>query len=164
MATTCQPGHGRGRTAGRGQRQPAMRSLDINKLTRETHVVGAVDLQDVAYHLGLCTDGKLVGGCVRDFQQWYGRSTWGMVEELLGARPPMRGGGKNEYAAIKMTWLRDRLRHTPAAGEPDVLKQFARCYIMLMIGCWLFPNKSVNMVSVRWLPLIEDFESCKKLS
>ncbi|MED6211777.1 hypothetical protein PIB30_076814, partial [Stylosanthes scabra] len=66
----------------------------------------------------------------------------------LGARPPLRGGGKNEYAAIKTTWLRDRVRHTPADGPPDVLRQYARCYILLMIGCWLFPGKSDNMVSV----------------
>ncbi|MED6195566.1 hypothetical protein PIB30_039081 [Stylosanthes scabra] len=31
---------GRGRTAGRGQRQPALRSPDINRLSREVHVVG----------------------------------------------------------------------------------------------------------------------------
>ncbi|XP_052116114.1 protein MAIN-LIKE 2-like [Arachis duranensis] len=27
-----------------------------------------ITLQDVAYHLGLCTDGEPVGGCMRDFQ------------------------------------------------------------------------------------------------
>ncbi|MED6172368.1 hypothetical protein PIB30_049448 [Stylosanthes scabra] len=66
---------------------------------------------------------------------WYGRPTWGMVENLLGARPPLRGGWKNEYAAIKTTWLRDRVRQTPADGPLDVLRQYARCYILLMIGC-----------------------------
>ncbi|MED6139178.1 hypothetical protein PIB30_081466 [Stylosanthes scabra] len=33
-----------------------------------------------------------------------------------------------------------------------------------MIGCWLFPDKSDNMVSVRRLPLLADLDSCKKLS
>ncbi|MED6211393.1 hypothetical protein PIB30_073280 [Stylosanthes scabra] len=79
------------------------------------------DFDDVAYHLGLRTDGDPVGDCVRDFQQWYGRPMWGMVEELLGVRPPLRMGGKNEYAAIKMTWLRDRVRHIPADGSADTL-------------------------------------------
>ncbi|MED6210319.1 hypothetical protein PIB30_063019 [Stylosanthes scabra] len=83
---------------------------------------------------------------------------------FVGARPPLRGGGKNEYAAIKTTWLRDRVRHTPTDGPSDVLRQYARCYILLMIGCWLFSDKSDNMVSVRWVPLLENFESCKKLS
>ncbi|MED6115087.1 hypothetical protein PIB30_086831 [Stylosanthes scabra] len=44
-----------------------------------------------------------------------------MVEELLGARPPLRGGGKNEYAAIKATWLTDRVRHTPADAPAETL-------------------------------------------
>ncbi|MED6172487.1 hypothetical protein PIB30_050533 [Stylosanthes scabra] len=39
-----------------------------------------------------------------------------------------------------MMWLRDRVRHTPATDAPEVLKQYARCCIMLIIGCWLFPD------------------------
>ncbi|MED6157217.1 hypothetical protein PIB30_021414 [Stylosanthes scabra] len=71
-----------------------------------------------------------------------------MVEDILGARPNPRGGGKNEYVAVTLSWLRDRVRHTPAHAPEDKLRQFARCYILLMIGCWLFPDKSDNMVSV----------------
>ncbi|MED6145287.1 hypothetical protein PIB30_023685 [Stylosanthes scabra] len=97
-------------------------------------------LQDVAYHIGYRTDNNSVGNCVKDFMQWYGRSMWQMVDELLGARPSLRGGGKKEYAAIKVRWLRDRVRHTPVNDKSD------------------------NMVSVRWLPLLADFNSCKKLS
>ncbi|MED6195624.1 hypothetical protein PIB30_039692 [Stylosanthes scabra] len=88
---------GRGRAVRRDQRQPALRSPDINRLSREVHVVGAQDfqssggprhtpsifrggeatitLQDVAYHFGLRTDDVLVGDCVRDFQFWYGQPT-----------------------------------------------------------------------------------------
>ncbi|MED6141251.1 hypothetical protein PIB30_101450, partial [Stylosanthes scabra] len=36
---------GRGWGRGRGQRQPAMRSANLGRLTREVHVVGAVDFE-----------------------------------------------------------------------------------------------------------------------
>ncbi|MED6224009.1 hypothetical protein PIB30_079644 [Stylosanthes scabra] len=52
-------------------------------------------------------------------------------EYLLGARPSLRGGGKDEYAAIKLMWLR---KHT-----------------------------SQTIWYLSWLPLLEDFEQCKKL-
>ncbi|MED6157616.1 hypothetical protein PIB30_024931 [Stylosanthes scabra] len=57
-----------------------------------------------------------------------------MVEDLLGERPPLRGGGKNEYAGIKLTWLRERVRRAPEQAMEDALRQYARCYILLMIG------------------------------
>ncbi|MED6121985.1 hypothetical protein PIB30_035422 [Stylosanthes scabra] len=44
-------------------------------------------------------------------------------------------------------WLRERVRWTPAQASVDELRQYARCYILLMIGCWLFSEKSDNMVS-----------------
>ncbi|MED6137069.1 hypothetical protein PIB30_061454 [Stylosanthes scabra] len=44
---------------------------------------------DVAYHLGLRTDGDPVGGCMRDFQEHYQQQPWDRVEQYLGARPPV---------------------------------------------------------------------------
>ncbi|MED6123356.1 hypothetical protein PIB30_048411 [Stylosanthes scabra] len=72
-----------------------------------------------------------------------------MAEEYLGGRPPA-GGGKN-YAGVRMTWLRQRVQMTPGNGAPpDVLRQYARCYIMMMIWGTLFPDKTNNIVSLRW--------------
>ncbi|MED6172446.1 hypothetical protein PIB30_050207 [Stylosanthes scabra] len=97
-------------------------------------------MQDVAYHLGLHTDGDPISGCVRDFRVWYGTDTWEMAEEYLGGRPPA-GGGKN-YAGVKITWLRQRVQMTPGYGAPpDVLQQYARCYVMMMIEGRLFPRQ-----------------------
>ncbi|MED6161139.1 hypothetical protein PIB30_057888 [Stylosanthes scabra] len=169
-------GLGQGRAAGRGQRQLALRNSDINRLSREIHVVGALDFQ-VPHLLELRRGSVVSGGGLRHtpfifrgggdhhvtgcrlppwsphrwrpcwrvcerFQQWYGRPNWGMVEDLLGARPPLRGGGKNEYAAIKATWLRDHVRHTPAGGSPDVLRHdrattdIAGCAPLMMF--WIY--------------------------
>ncbi|RYQ92111.1 hypothetical protein Ahy_B09g098247 [Arachis hypogaea] len=67
-----------------------------------------ITLQDVAYHLELRTGGKLVGGCLHDFQTWYQRPTWKYMEELLSARRPhglQQGAQRKNSFSIKMTWL-----------------------------------------------------------
>ncbi|MED6113832.1 hypothetical protein PIB30_074543 [Stylosanthes scabra] len=99
------------RGAGRGT---VILDEDINKLNNtsmwrlETHSFHllwgecTIALQDVAYRPGLRIDGDPVSGCVRDFQQWYRRGTWHIVEDILGAKSPPVGEGKN-YAGVKMT-------------------------------------------------------------
>ncbi|MED6137739.1 hypothetical protein PIB30_067782, partial [Stylosanthes scabra] len=64
---------------------------------------------DVAYHLGLRTDGEPVGGCMREFQLHYQQDPWEMVDQYLGARPPIPANGPSpmEVFAIRMVWLRD---------------------------------------------------------
>ncbi|MED6122360.1 hypothetical protein PIB30_039032 [Stylosanthes scabra] len=54
-----------------------------------------------------------------------------------------------------MSWLRDRVRATPQGAPPDVLRQYARCYIMMMIGGGLFPDKTNNIVSLRFPSLCQ---------
>ncbi|MED6225472.1 hypothetical protein PIB30_094065 [Stylosanthes scabra] len=86
-----------------------------------------------------------------------------MAHDFLGGRPPA-GEGKN-YSGVKMSWLRERVRATPRHGAfPDVLRPYARCYIMMMIGGALFPDKTNNIVSLRCVPLLRDFDTCSKLS
>ncbi|KAL4306378.1 hypothetical protein AHAS_Ahas16G0172300 [Arachis hypogaea] len=52
----------------------------------------------------------------------------------------------------------------PDTYDPDTLRQYARSYIMLMIGGYLLTNKSNNTVHLRWLPLLDDFERCRRFS
>ncbi|XP_057740615.1 serine/threonine-protein phosphatase 7 long form homolog [Arachis stenosperma] len=127
-----------------------------------------ITLQDVAYHLGLRTDGDPVGGCFRDFQAHYHTRAWEMVERLLGAKllvVVQQGAQRREDFSLKVTWLRDRLRQMPPnTSDLDTLRQYARCYIMLMIRGYLGTDKSNNTVHLRWLPLLDDFERCHRLS
>ncbi|MED6146417.1 hypothetical protein PIB30_034331 [Stylosanthes scabra] len=81
-----------------------------------------ITLQDVAYHLGLRTDGEPVGGCMRDFQEHYQQQSWDMVEQYLGARPPVPPNAPKESFAIKMVWLRQRLQHIPPDADADTLR------------------------------------------
>ncbi|RYR65197.1 hypothetical protein Ahy_A03g011164 [Arachis hypogaea] len=67
-----------------------------------------ITLQDVAYHLGLRAHGNPVGGCLRDIGQWYNTETWAMVEQLLGARPPLvaqQAAQRKESFTLKLVWL-----------------------------------------------------------
>ncbi|QHO03209.1 uncharacterized protein DS421_13g430370 [Arachis hypogaea] len=52
----------------------------------------------------------------------------------------------------------------PPIDDPETLRQYARCYIMLLIGGYLMTDKSNNLVHLRWLPLLWDFEECRVFS
>ncbi|RYQ97217.1 hypothetical protein Ahy_B08g093238 [Arachis hypogaea] len=48
----------------------------------------------------------------------------------------------------------------PQTDDPETLRQYPRCYIMLLIGEYLMTDKSNNLVHLHWLPLIRDFMEC----
>ncbi|QHN85109.1 uncharacterized protein DS421_16g534470 [Arachis hypogaea] len=80
---------------------------------------------DVAYHLGLCAHGNPVEGCLRDFGRWYHTETWALVEQLLGARPPVttqQGEQRKESFTLKLVWLRNRVRQMPPTDDPETLR------------------------------------------
>ncbi|MED6106967.1 hypothetical protein PIB30_009573 [Stylosanthes scabra] len=49
-----------------------------------------------------------------------------MVEQYLGARPPIPPNAPKESFVIKMVWLRERLQHFPPDANADTLRQYAR--------------------------------------
>ncbi|RYR07195.1 hypothetical protein Ahy_B05g074511 [Arachis hypogaea] len=71
---------------------------------------------------------------------------------------------RKESFTLKLVWLRDRVRQMPPTDDPETFRQYARCYIMLLIGGYLLTDKSNNLVHVRWLLLLRDFEECRALS
>ncbi|RYR23571.1 hypothetical protein Ahy_B03g068774 [Arachis hypogaea] len=117
----------------------------------------SITLKDVAYYTGLCTTGEPVGGCTRDFQRWHQHPIWEWIEDLLGAKLPPLHEGRKQVFAVRITWLRDRVAHIPDGTALETLRQCARCYLMMLIGGFLFTDKSATLVSLRWLPLLEDF-------
>ncbi|RYR07712.1 hypothetical protein Ahy_B05g075128 [Arachis hypogaea] len=54
--------------------------------------------------------------------------------------------------------------HDAPTNDPETLRQYARCYIMLLIGGYLLIDKSNNLVHIRWLSLLQDFAECRVLS
>ncbi|RYR59781.1 hypothetical protein Ahy_A05g025755 [Arachis hypogaea] len=87
---------------------------------------------------------------------YYNRDIWEMIAEALEAL-------SRESFTIKMIWLKDRLKQMSANAAPDVLEQYAHCYILRLINRLLMTEKSIITVHVRWIPLIADFERCKFL-
>ncbi|RYR40415.1 hypothetical protein Ahy_A09g046164 [Arachis hypogaea] len=68
---------------------------------------------------------------------------------------------RKESFTLKLVWLRDRVCQMPLTDDPETLRQYARCYIMLLIEGYLMTDKFNNLVHLRWLPLLRDFEECR---
>ncbi|RYR07675.1 hypothetical protein Ahy_B05g075082 [Arachis hypogaea] len=47
-------------------------------------------------------------------------------------------------------------------SHANTLWIYAQCYLLMLIGGYLFTNKSVNLVPLRWLLLFEDFDNCRR--
>ncbi|RYR15604.1 hypothetical protein Ahy_B04g072457 [Arachis hypogaea] len=52
----------------------------------------------------------------------------------------------------------------PKTNDPDTLRQYARCYILLMIRGYLMSGKSNNQAHLWWLPLLDDYVRCRSRS
>ncbi|KAL4343343.1 hypothetical protein AHAS_Ahas11G0068900 [Arachis hypogaea] len=87
------------------------------------------------------------------FGHFHGHPTWQWIEDLLSDRPPSQLEDKKQNFGLKMTWLRNRVTHIPPGVDAATLGQYARCYLLMLIGGYLFTDKSANLVPVRWMSL-----------
>ncbi|XP_016194937.1 protein MAIN-LIKE 1-like [Arachis ipaensis] len=94
-----------------------------------------ITLEDVAMQLGLPVDGQPVSGEI-----------------------PV-GHVRTTKFNIKLKWLRTRLQQMPLDLEDNGLMQYARCYILYLLGGVLLPDKANNTVHVRYLPLLADYDA-----
>ncbi|KAH1228572.1 Serine/threonine-protein phosphatase 7 long form [Glycine max] len=111
-----------------------------------------ITLKDVALHLGIRVDGRVVAG--PSFLHWDE-----LYDKLLGEVPPKNA---RKGAALKLTWLLSILR-TPLPEEPTThqLQYRRRAYIMYMIGGALIPDKFGNKVYLIYLNLLHDLNNIK---
>lgn len=114
-----------------------------------------ITLEDVALHLGIRVDGRVVTG--PSFLDWDE-----LCGELLGEVPT---NNARKGATVKLTWLLTILR-TPLPEEPTIHQLQCRCraYIMYIIGGALLPDKSGGRVHLMYLNLLRDFDNIKKYS
>ncbi|RYQ95224.1 hypothetical protein Ahy_B08g090287 [Arachis hypogaea] len=120
---------------------------DINRLNETLHYARAADF-DVSFVL-------------------FFQSKYVAMVKLLGARPlvePQQAAQRKESFTLKLVWIRNCVCQMPPTDDPDTLRQYARCYIMLLIGGYLMTDKSNNLVHLRWLPLLRDFGECRAFS
>ncbi|RYQ99586.1 hypothetical protein Ahy_B07g087527 [Arachis hypogaea] len=93
------------------------------------------------------------------------RSTWRSSWVPDPPHGPQQGAQRKESFSIKITWLQDRVCHMPPSKtDPVTLRQYTRCYIMLLIGGYLMTDMSNNQMHIRWLLLLADFGRCNGLS
>ncbi|QHO16421.1 uncharacterized protein DS421_10g303390 [Arachis hypogaea] len=93
-----------------------------------------ITLQDVAFHLGLRAHGNPVRGA---------------FVASVGGTALRRGRWWSKFLIFP-------------TDNPETLRQYARCYIMLLIRGYLLTDKSNNLVHLRWIPLLRDFEECRR--
>ncbi|XP_027351129.1 serine/threonine-protein phosphatase 7 long form homolog [Abrus precatorius] len=112
----------------------------VEKWRPETHTFHmppgecTITLQDVAIILGLRIDGTPV------------IAPTGGSEAFVGS-------------FLKMSWLDEHFTHIAMHNQtPLQITRFARAYILRLIGGFMLPDHSSSRVSVRYLPLLEDFE------
>ncbi|XP_052885220.1 protein MAINTENANCE OF MERISTEMS-like [Gossypium arboreum] len=133
---------------------PKLISALIERWRLETHTFYlpcgecTITLEDVHLQLGLLVDGDAVTGSVHS-------ADWGAVcYELLGAIPDNINGGR-----IEMGWLRDTFPE-PDDNSIELEKiQYARAYILQIIGGYMMPDLSRNLVHLRWLLKLVDFRA-----
>lgn len=107
-----------------------------------------VTLEDVLYLLGLPVNGEALIG--------YANINW--EEEcvrLLGVAPEEQVMSGQR---VLLRWLDTTFAELPADADEEVLQQYARAFILRMIGGFLMPDTSGNRVNLMYLPFLEDLE------
>ena len=80
---------------------------------------------------------------------------------LLGVTPP---ANKLDGQRLSLSWLAETFAELPDDASDEQAREFARAYILRLIGGTLMPDKSSRNVYLMYLPLLMDFEECGKLS
>ncbi|KAG8480281.1 hypothetical protein CXB51_024792 [Gossypium anomalum] len=112
-----------------------------------------ITLEDVHLQLGLPVDGYAVTGSASS-------TNWGAIcYELLGAIPDKINGGR-----IEMGWLRDTFSEPNNDATELERIRYVQTYILEMIGGYLMPDLSKNLVHLRWLLKLVDFRVVDELS
>ncbi|KAK5826067.1 hypothetical protein PVK06_020975 [Gossypium arboreum] len=112
-----------------------------------------ITLEDVQLQLGLLVDGYAVIGSAQS-------SDWGAVcYKLLGAISDNINGGQ-----IEMGWLRDTFPELNNDSTDLEKIRYARAYILEMIGGYLMPDLSRNLLHLRWLLKLIDFRTAGEFS
>ncbi|XP_052115022.1 protein MAIN-LIKE 1-like [Arachis duranensis] len=139
-------------------------SAFIERWRPETHTFHmpfgecTVTSEDVAYQLGLPIYGEPVSGCLSEFENFMenGRPAWVWFRDLFGELPPQN---KVKQMTVCYTWFHERFRVLPADATDDIVRIYARAYIMMLLSSQLFADKNANCVHLRWLPYVASWRT-----
>lgn len=132
----------------------------VERWRQETHSFhfptgeSTVTLQDVSVLLGLPVDGSPITGV----DHAHPPSMWAVeCQRLLGRSPEdthIRGG------RLQIQWLIDNFGELPENATEETVRCYARAYILRLIGGFLMPDKSQNLVKLMFLQFLEDLDCC----
>ncbi|KAG8490694.1 hypothetical protein CXB51_013805 [Gossypium anomalum] len=134
-------------------------SAFIERWRLETHTFDlpceecTIILVDVQLQLGFLVDGSVLTGSTQS-------ADWGVIcYDLLGVI------SDDIYEGwIKMGWLRDTFSELGNDSTEAERIRYVRAYIIDIIGGYLMPNLSRNLVHLRWLLKLVDFRVADELS
>ena len=129
------------------------------------HSEMTITLQDMEVIMGVLVDGLLVMGYTK-------MTDWSdLCYDMLGHRPSIREVGSNknigviEGPRVKDKWLEDQISNPfPADAIEELVQQYARFYILGMLGGTLFMDKSSEWISVMYLQFFNPISNKKKYS
>ncbi|MBA0764262.1 hypothetical protein Gotri_013624, partial [Gossypium trilobum] len=145
---------------GRGCKlDPKLISAFVERWRPETHTFHlpcgecTITLEDVQLQLGLSVDGSVLTGFAQS-------ADWGAIcYDLLGAIPDNIYGGQIDMSCLRETFS------VPGDDSIEVQRvRYARAYILQIIGGYLMPDKSRNLVHLKWLLKLIDFRAAGELS
>ncbi|KAG9446974.1 hypothetical protein H6P81_013102 [Aristolochia fimbriata] len=108
-----------------------------------------ITLEDVAVLLGLRVDGDAVTGSTRgDWME--------LARVLLGVELPL---GSFQGGRLSLSWIRGRFSFCSDDATELVIQQYARVYLLHLVGATIFSDGSARGVHMAYLTLFEDFEA-----
>ena len=66
--------------------------------------------------------------------------------------------------SVKLSRLRERFAVIAEDASAEVVRRHARAYLLHLLGCTIFSDKTGNSVPLMYLPLLEDFDRASKYS
>ncbi|KAL9672958.1 hypothetical protein QQ045_029211 [Rhodiola kirilowii] len=138
---------------------PRLITALVERWRPETHTFhlngreATITLQDVSLLTGLPIDGEPVSGS--------GEFEWEPVcLSLLGAvpdRPKLKSMGSK-------TWFDGYLTTMPADADDEMLRKYARAYILCLLGMTLVADLSGDSVPLHYLPVLADLDNVRRYS
>ncbi|XP_014503079.1 protein MAIN-LIKE 1-like [Vigna radiata var. radiata] len=113
-----------------------------------------ITLEDVALQLRLPIEGHAVTGIS-------GGPLTFFCQQLLGDVPPENNIRGNK---IKFSWLNNTFRQLPHEATNEVIQQYARTYMLMIIGSIIMPDTFASMVHLMYLPLLVDLQNVSNYS
>ncbi|XP_010552825.1 PREDICTED: serine/threonine-protein phosphatase 7 long form homolog [Tarenaya hassleriana] len=111
-----------------------------------------ITMDEVALVLGLEIDGEpVVGAKVGD------EAALDICGRLLG-KVPSAANKEVNCSRVKLNWLKKTFSECPEDASAEQVKCHTRAYLLYLIGSTIFATTDGDKVSVKYLPLFEDFD------